>query len=101
MKSVSKGQVHCVNDVNEIMNSTDFPMHPVKEVDVPLETVFLYECSTLVVSLFELRFPLDEGFPDLKAGGQDSTLPLKRWSTVWSSILMKRRIGGLLHFPHS
>ena len=33
MTSVLKGQVNCADDLNQILNSTDFSMHSVKEVD--------------------------------------------------------------------
>ena len=39
MTSISKGQVRCVDDLNQILNFTDFSMHPVKEVDYIWETV--------------------------------------------------------------
>ena len=48
------------------MNYKDLLMHPVKEVNILRETIFMYEVSTLVLRVLEVLLPLREGSTHLR-----------------------------------
>ena len=76
MTSVSKHQVDCVNDVNQVANSADFSVHSVQVVDVLWEVFLIELVLALVVNLLEMVSPVDEGHSNLTAGRFNSTIPL-------------------------
>ena len=59
MMSVSKGQVNCVDNSNQFLNSTDFTMHPDNKVDSLWKSVFGHAELMLEVILFEKFYQVD------------------------------------------
>ena len=94
--SVSKHQVDCVNDPNQVANSTEFSMHAVQVDDLSRQLVFIESVPVLVVNLLVIVPPFSEGCSKLTAGRLNSTIALVTGCVTWISILVERCVRSSL-----